>query len=169
MVNPKDCRDFAAQCVEIANSSGDARFQTVLFIWLKPGTILPSPKKRKRCWPWMAMTAFRRSGLSREPSKKIQGAVLRGVQFCTDSVGRLAHHPFMVGTSWYHLKAELCAQMAKDAVDPSRRAHLETECRLWLQIAEAETRQDELRKKARELQGAFGFREARTHAKLTAL
>lgn len=68
----------------------------------------------------------------------------------------------MVETSWYHLKAERCAQMAKDAVDPSRRAHLEIECRLWLQIAEAETRQDELRKK---LQDAFGFREARPHAR----
>ena len=41
--------------------------------------------------------------------------------------------------------------MAKDAVDPRQRFHLETESRLWFQIAVAETRQDELRQKAREL------------------
>jgi hypothetical protein len=57
----------------------------------------------------------------------------------------------MAGTSWYYLKAEQCAQMAKDAVDPRHRFHLETESRLWLRIAVAETRQDELRQKAREL------------------
>jgi hypothetical protein len=47
--------------------------------------------------------------------------------------------------------------MAKDTVDPSRRAHLEAESRLWLQIALAEKRQDELRQKARELQHAIGL------------
>jgi len=57
----------------------------------------------------------------------------------------------MTGTSWYYLKAEQCARMAKDAVDPRQRFHLETESRLWFQIAVAETRQDELRQKAREL------------------
>lgn len=31
MLNPKDCRDFATQCVEIANSSSDAKFHTILF------------------------------------------------------------------------------------------------------------------------------------------
>jgi hypothetical protein len=41
--------------------------------------------------------------------------------------------------------------MAKDAVDPGLRSHLENESRLWLQIATAEARQDELRKKARDL------------------
>jgi hypothetical protein len=41
--------------------------------------------------------------------------------------------------------------MAKDAVEPRLRSHLENESRLWLQIAIAEARRDELRKKARDL------------------
>src|SRR5580658_6382638 len=51
----------------------------------------------------------------------------------------------------YHLKADQCARMAKDSVDPRQRSHLENESRLWFQIAIAEARQDELRKKARDL------------------
>jgi hypothetical protein len=31
MVSATDCRDFAAQCIDLANSSGDGRFQSILF------------------------------------------------------------------------------------------------------------------------------------------
>lgn len=41
-------------------------------------------------------------------------------------------------TSFYHHKAERCAQLAKDEVDPRRRSELETEGKLWLQIAGTE-------------------------------
>jgi hypothetical protein len=41
--------------------------------------------------------------------------------------------------------------MAKDAVDPRRRSALETESRLWLQIAVTEEDLDGLRKKAKNL------------------
>jgi hypothetical protein len=54
----------------------------------------------------------------------------------------------MGGTSFYHLKAERCAQLAKAEVDPHRRSELETEGQLWLQIAVTEENLDELRKKA---------------------
>jgi hypothetical protein len=57
----------------------------------------------------------------------------------------------MVGPSFYRLKAERCAQMAKDEVDPGRRSDLETESRLWLQIAVTEDDLDALRKKAQNL------------------
>jgi hypothetical protein len=44
--------------------------------------------------------------------------------------------------------------MAKDAVDPRRRSALETESRLWLQIAVTEEDLDRLRKKAKNLLNA---------------
>jgi hypothetical protein len=53
----------------------------------------------------------------------------------------------MAGTSWFHLKAELCARMAADAVDSRRGSDLEIESRLWLQIAASEMRQEDGRKK----------------------
>jgi hypothetical protein len=56
--------------------------------------------------------------------------------------------------SYYRLKAEHCAQMAKDAVDLGRRSALETESRLWLQIAVTEEDLDGLRKKAKNLLNA---------------
>jgi hypothetical protein len=56
----------------------------------------------------------------------------------------------MGGTSFYHLKAQPCAQLAKDEVDPRRRSELKTERKLWLQIAVAEEDLDELRKKAKD-------------------
>jgi hypothetical protein len=31
MLSPKDCRDFAAECVVLANGSVDAEFQSILF------------------------------------------------------------------------------------------------------------------------------------------
>jgi hypothetical protein len=31
MINPTDCRELAAQCIELANNSGDGRFQSILF------------------------------------------------------------------------------------------------------------------------------------------
>jgi hypothetical protein len=40
---------------------------------------------------------------------------------------------------WYLLKADQCARLAKATLDPSQRTRFETERRLWLQLAEAET------------------------------
>jgi hypothetical protein len=31
MLSPTDCRDFAAECVLLANASADAEFQSILF------------------------------------------------------------------------------------------------------------------------------------------
>jgi hypothetical protein len=56
----------------------------------------------------------------------------------------------MGGTPFYHLKAERCAQLAKDEVDPRRRFQLESEGQLWVQIAVTEENLDELRKKAKD-------------------
>jgi hypothetical protein len=53
----------------------------------------------------------------------------------------------MGGTSFYHLRAERCAQLANDEVDPRRRSELQTERKLWLQIAVTEYTLHELRKK----------------------
>jgi hypothetical protein len=66
----------------------------------------------------------------------------------------------MVETSFYYLKAERYAQMAKDAIDPRRRSELETESRLWLQIGEAEERLDGLRRKAQALLNACAIQKA---------
>jgi hypothetical protein len=59
--------------------------------------------------------------------------------------------------TWFHHKAERCAQLAKDAAnptqrsllqeDPTQRSLLQEESRLWLQIAAAEERQEEQRKR----------------------
>jgi hypothetical protein len=56
----------------------------------------------------------------------------------------------MTDTSWFHLKVELRARMAADAVDPRRRSDLEIENRLWLQVAASEMRQEERRRKSQE-------------------
>jgi hypothetical protein len=56
----------------------------------------------------------------------------------------------MGGTSFYHLKAERCARLAEDEIDSHRRSELETEGKLWLQIAVAEENLDELRKKVQD-------------------
>jgi hypothetical protein len=60
----------------------------------------------------------------------------------------------MADTSFYRLKAERCSRMAKDEVDSGRRAELESESRLWLQIAVTEDDLDALRKKAQNLLNA---------------
>jgi hypothetical protein len=31
MINPTDCRELAKQCIELANNSGNDRFQSILF------------------------------------------------------------------------------------------------------------------------------------------
>jgi hypothetical protein len=49
----------------------------------------------------------------------------------------------------FHSKAEQRAQLAKKAANPLERSLLEEQRRLWLQIAAAEARQEEQRKKAR--------------------
>jgi hypothetical protein len=46
--------------------------------------------------------------------------------------------------SWYHLKADHCALMAKDAINPRERSDFETEGKLWLQIAEKLERKETL-------------------------
>jgi hypothetical protein len=51
--------------------------------------------------------------------------------------------------TWFHSKAEQRAQLAKKAANPLERSLLEEQRRLWLQIAAAEARQEERRKKAR--------------------
>jgi hypothetical protein len=50
--------------------------------------------------------------------------------------------------TWFHQKAAQCAQLAKVAGNPVQRSLLEEESRMWLQIAAAEERQQEMRKKA---------------------
>jgi hypothetical protein len=57
----------------------------------------------------------------------------------------------MVGTSFYRLKAERCTQFARSEVDPSRRLELETESRLWLQIAVTEDDRAGVLQKAKDL------------------
>jgi hypothetical protein len=47
----------------------------------------------------------------------------------------------------FHRKAEQCAQLAKEAANPLQRSLLEEQSRLWLQIAAAEARQEERRKR----------------------
>jgi hypothetical protein len=49
--------------------------------------------------------------------------------------------------SFYRLKAERCARLAKDEADTGRRLELENEGTLWLELADAEEHLDELRKK----------------------
>jgi hypothetical protein len=51
--------------------------------------------------------------------------------------------------TWIHSKAEQRAQLAKKAANPLERSLLEEQRRLWLQIAAAEARREEGRKKAR--------------------
>jgi hypothetical protein len=68
----------------------------------------------------------------------------------------------MVGTSFYRLKAEWCAQMAKDEVDRDRRLELERESRLWLQIAVTEDELEGLRQKAKDLLNAQTDQKARS-------
>jgi hypothetical protein len=51
--------------------------------------------------------------------------------------------------TWFHSKAEQLAQLAKKAANPLERSLSEEQRRLWLQIAAAEARQEEGRKKAR--------------------
>jgi hypothetical protein len=52
-------------------------------------------------------------------------------------------NPTMSLAHWYHQKAAQCAQLAKDASDPRRRADLKSERKLWLELA-ANIEQDEL-------------------------
>jgi hypothetical protein len=56
----------------------------------------------------------------------------------------------MTEISFYHLKADRCARLAKDEPDPRRRVDLETEGALWLQIAVAEDNLEALRRKVQD-------------------
>ena len=38
--------------------------------------------------------------------------------------------------AWYYHKADQCARLAKDAIEPRKRSDFEIERKLWLQIAE---------------------------------
>jgi hypothetical protein len=42
----------------------------------------------------------------------------------------------MHASLWYRRKADECARLAKDASEPHRRRALETQEKLWLQIAD---------------------------------
>jgi hypothetical protein len=66
----------------------------------------------------------------------------------------------MVETLFYRLKAERCAQMARDEADPGQRSELETESRLWLQIAVTEDDLEGLRKKAQNLLNAQAIQKS---------
>jgi hypothetical protein len=61
----------------------------------------------------------------------------------------------MVEASFYRLEGERCARKAKAECDPGRRSELETESRLWLQIAVTEDNLDILRKKAHDFLDAL--------------
>jgi hypothetical protein len=61
--------------------------------------------------------------------------------------------------TWFHHKAAQCAQLAKDATNPLQRSLWEEQSRMWLQIAAAEARQKERRKKARGRASASFSRE----------
>jgi hypothetical protein len=48
--------------------------------------------------------------------------------------------------AWYLHKADQCARLAKDAIEPRKRSDFENERKLWLQIAEQiEMDEDEVR------------------------
>jgi hypothetical protein len=47
-------------------------------------------------------------------------------------------------TAWYLHKADQCARLAKDAIDPRKRSSFEAKRTFWLQIAE-QIERDEVR------------------------
>jgi hypothetical protein len=61
--------------------------------------------------------------------------------------------------SFYRLKAERSARLAKDEPDAGRRLELETEGTLWLELADAEERLDELRKRVQNHLNAHRLKE----------
>jgi hypothetical protein len=71
----------------------------------------------------------------------------RSVQFCTDSAPADGRSMTMDEISFHRLKAERCARLANDEPDTRRKLELETEGTLWLELADAEERLDEVRKK----------------------
>jgi hypothetical protein len=52
--------------------------------------------------------------------------------------------PVRKDTAWYYHKADQCARLAKDAIEPRKRSDLKTERKLWLEIAE-QIEMDEVR------------------------
>jgi hypothetical protein len=99
--------------------------------------------------PWPCYMRDHHSGLFSR--KGCPGALQKVFKIAQTALRRPVYQPLM---SYYRLRAEHCAQMAKDAVDPRRRSALETESRLWLQIAVTEEDLDGLRKKAKNLLNA---------------
>jgi hypothetical protein len=57
----------------------------------------------------------------------------------------------MAEISFHRLMAERYARLAKDEPDPARRLKLDTEGTLWLELADAEERLNELRKRVQNL------------------
>jgi hypothetical protein len=53
-------------------------------------------------------------------------------------------YPPMSLAAWYYHKADQCARLAKDAIEPRKRSDFETERKLWLEIAE-QIEDDEVR------------------------
>jgi hypothetical protein len=69
------------------------------------------------------------------------------VQFCTDSAPADGRNMTMDEISFHRLKAERCARLAKEEPDTHRKVELGTEGALWLELADAEERLAEVRKK----------------------
>ena len=69
----------------------------------------------------------------------------RPVYFAQTSSSGFMQNPTMSLAHWYHQKAAQCAQLAKDASDPRRRAALKSERKLWLQLAANIEKDDLLR------------------------
>ena len=53
-------------------------------------------------------------------------------------------YPSMSLAAWYYHKADQCARLAKDAIEPRKRSDFKTERKLWLEIAE-QIEMDEVR------------------------
>jgi hypothetical protein len=66
---------------------------------------------------------------------------------CTDSAPADGRNMTMDEISFHRLKAERCARLAKEEPDTHRKVELGTEGALWLELADAEERLDEVRKK----------------------
>jgi hypothetical protein len=82
-------------------------------------------------------------------AKVVKSEQRRVLISCLVEAGQYKKTGLFMPETWFHHKAERCAQLAKDAANPTQRSLLQEESRLWLQIAAAEERQEEQRKQAR--------------------
>jgi hypothetical protein len=63
-------------------------------------------------------------------------ALLNLVNIAQTPEGSLTQNLPMSLASWYRYKADQCARLAIDAIDPRKRSDFESERKLWLQISE---------------------------------